>query len=288
MSTTCLEENEIVDLVTGGLDSEAAARTEVHIDACAGCRMILIELARVFELRASSLPEVEPEENEGSTERGSESGLAELLPAALVRGTTIGWYLVVGTLGAGAMGVIHAAFDPELDRKIALKLLRSRVEKGSNERLVREARATARLAHPNVVVSVVNRNRAKHTWVCDGDTKQGQAWAETAVEQAKVSFGEEHSIVGKFALTAAELALDNDDAEAARRHFELKQQLTTAEPTQTTRARMLHVEAGISEYEGRAAEGQALLARAIPLLPGVTRWLPLRTRILAMQARLSQ
>ncbi len=152
MPTACLEENEIVDLVTGGLDSEAAARAEIHIDTCASCRMLLIELARVFEIRASSLPEVEPHEREGSTERGSDDGLAGLLPAALMRGTTIGRYLVVGTLGAGAMGVVHAAFDPELDRKIALKLLRSRVGKGSNERLVREARATARLAHPNVVV----------------------------------------------------------------------------------------------------------------------------------------
>lgn len=152
VSTPCLEENEVVDLVTGGLDSEAAARAEVHIDSCAACRMVLIELARVFELRASSLPEVEPDESEGSTERGSDDGLAGLLPTALMRGTTIGRYLVVGTLGAGAMGVVHAAFDPELDRKVALKLLRSRAGNGSNERLVREARATARLAHPNVVV----------------------------------------------------------------------------------------------------------------------------------------
>ena len=133
----------------------------------------------------------------------------------------------------------------------------------------------------------MNHNRAKHTWACDGDTKQGQLWAESALEQAKLSFGAEHSIVGKFALTAAEIAVDNDDIDAARQHFKTKQRLASAEPTQTTRARMLYVEAGIAEHEGRAAEALALLVQALPLLPEVTRWLPLRTRMLAMQIRLT-
>lgn len=154
MSTACLEENEIVDLVTGSLDSEAAALAEAHVDSCSSCRLVLLELARVFELKASSLPEVPPEDDsQGITDRASEDGLQGLLPAALVRGTTIGRYLVLETLGAGAMGVVHAAFDPELDRKVALKLLRSRaLGDTSSERLVREARSTAKLAHPNVVV----------------------------------------------------------------------------------------------------------------------------------------
>jgi len=154
VNTACLEENEIVDLVTGSLDSEAAALAEVHVDGCPSCRLVLIELARVFELRASSLPEVAPEDDsQGIADRGSEDGLSGLLPTALIRGTTIGRYVVLETLGAGAMGVVHAAFDPELDRKVALKLLRSRtLDEGASERLVREARATARLAHPNVVV----------------------------------------------------------------------------------------------------------------------------------------
>ncbi|MGH1348647.1 MAG: serine/threonine-protein kinase [Nannocystales bacterium] len=51
------------------------------------------------------------------------------------------------------MGVVFAAYDPELDRRGALKLLRERTgDSERNARMVREARATARLAHPNVVV----------------------------------------------------------------------------------------------------------------------------------------
>jgi tetratricopeptide (TPR) repeat protein len=51
------------------------------------------------------------------------------------------------------MGVVHAAYDPELDRKIALKLLNPRSGDGqeAEARLIREAQAIARLSHPNVV-----------------------------------------------------------------------------------------------------------------------------------------
>jgi tetratricopeptide (TPR) repeat protein len=71
------------------------------------------------------------------------------------RGTLVGRYIVVDKLGEGGMGIVYRAFDPELDRKVAIKVLQSRESSGSSggeqERLVREAQALARLAHPNVV-----------------------------------------------------------------------------------------------------------------------------------------
>ncbi|MFV8754758.1 serine/threonine-protein kinase [Nannocystaceae bacterium ST9] len=72
-------------------------------------------------------------------------------PSALRSGSVFGRYVLVEQIGAGAMGEVWVAIDPDLDRKIALKLLRrSRVGRDDNPRLVREARAMARLNHPNV------------------------------------------------------------------------------------------------------------------------------------------
>ncbi len=64
----------------------------------------------------------------------------------------IGRYLVLSLLGRGGMGEVYAAYDPELDRRVALKLLHlSGGSERARKRLAREARALARLSHPNVV-----------------------------------------------------------------------------------------------------------------------------------------
>ncbi|HTA19669.1 MAG TPA: serine/threonine-protein kinase, partial [Polyangia bacterium] len=73
---------------------------------------------------------------------------------SLVRGTVVGRFVVLGRLGAGGMGEVYAAYDPELDRKVAVKLLRAALSGSADGRalLLREAQATAKLQHPNVVV----------------------------------------------------------------------------------------------------------------------------------------
>ncbi len=98
---------------------------------------------------------------------------------SLARGQTIGRYVVLDRLGAGGMGVVYAAYDPELDRRIAVKLLRDpapnreaeyqaraklmnrlfgddsddarRDGPRADDRLLREAQAIARVSHPNVI-----------------------------------------------------------------------------------------------------------------------------------------
>lgn len=83
--------------------------------------------------------------------RSSAHTVASLLP----RGAVINKYVVVDYLGEGGMGVVYSAYDPVLDRKIALKLLRiDRADSNTQDaraRLLREAQAMARLAHPNVL-----------------------------------------------------------------------------------------------------------------------------------------
>jgi serine/threonine protein kinase/tetratricopeptide (TPR) repeat protein len=78
------------------------------------------------------------------------------LPDVLPRGAAIGRYVVLGLVGRGGMGDVYAAYDPELDRKVAVKLLRARSSAGQSTsegrtRLLREAQAIAKLSHPNVI-----------------------------------------------------------------------------------------------------------------------------------------
>ena len=91
----------------------------------------------------------------GSTNAGHGGG-----ERVLQHGQLVGRYVVLAPLGAGGMGVVYAAFDPQLDRKVALKLLHSEAVSASGAtqskndgyaRLLREAQAMARLRHPNVV-----------------------------------------------------------------------------------------------------------------------------------------
>jgi serine/threonine protein kinase len=67
-------------------------------------------------------------------------------------GETIGKYRLDRVIGAGGMGIVWAAFDPDLERAVAIKLLRAgQAEATLRTRLLREARAMARLKHPNVL-----------------------------------------------------------------------------------------------------------------------------------------
>jgi serine/threonine protein kinase len=74
----------------------------------------------------------------------------------ITRAAAIGRYLVLSLIGKGGMGEVYAAYDPELDRKVAIKLLRvqgNQAEAAAGRaRLMREAQAIAKLSHPNVVV----------------------------------------------------------------------------------------------------------------------------------------
>jgi eukaryotic-like serine/threonine-protein kinase len=137
---TCLDDNQVVAFIDGQLSSEARAAVEQHLAECADCRRLL----------AGAVPP-SPDSATVPDDRGPRSAEALHQP-----GTRLSRYVVERVLGAGGMGVVYEARDPELDRKVALKLLReqllepARVE-ALRTRLLREARAMAQLTHPNVV-----------------------------------------------------------------------------------------------------------------------------------------
>src|SRR5262245_6084146 len=79
--------------------------------------------------------------------------------ARLAIGDRVARYIIVDVAGEGGMGVIYVGYDPDLDRRVALKLLHQEGSDGTpasdsteaRARLVREAQAMARLNHRNVV-----------------------------------------------------------------------------------------------------------------------------------------
>ncbi|SEL87662.1 Serine/threonine protein kinase [Stigmatella aurantiaca] len=127
----CPSETTLSDLLGGGLPEGRRDQVLAHVEQCVGCQ-------RALAAGASSRPDLVTEAEPGE----------ELMP-----GATVSRYVVLERIGQGAMGVVYAARDPHLARRVALKVLRPeghRVE-ALQRRLLREAQALARLSDPHVI-----------------------------------------------------------------------------------------------------------------------------------------
>jgi serine/threonine protein kinase/tetratricopeptide (TPR) repeat protein len=131
----CPDETSLSDLLVGALPAERKAHVLSHVEGCSACQQALAAAGAESGPATGAAP---------ASTRGE---------AALARGSTVSRYIVIERIGHGAMGVVYAAYDPELDRRVALKLLRpeGRHLEDLRRRLLREAQALARLSHPNVV-----------------------------------------------------------------------------------------------------------------------------------------
>ncbi|MBL9008756.1 MAG: serine/threonine protein kinase [Myxococcales bacterium] len=152
---SCLAENTVFAFLAGRLPPAPAAEVLAHIDDCAHCRQFIAGAAHALHsspVHAAPLPTARSE---------------------LSRGTIVGRYIVLHPLGRGGMGVVYAAYDPELERKIALKHLHPALlgvptdatpatkgdadvahapGVGQTQRLLlHEAQAMAKVRHPNVL-----------------------------------------------------------------------------------------------------------------------------------------
>ena len=136
----CFDDNTAIEFFEGTLSENDAAHVEAHAANCSACRQLLAELARSPSL----------------------AGISPTIPAAgdahidINRGDEVGRFVILDRIGHGGMGVVFAAYDPKLDRKVALKLLRSSDDSSTapeeaQARLLREAQAIAQQSHPNVI-----------------------------------------------------------------------------------------------------------------------------------------
>ncbi len=131
--SACLDDETVALMSDGKLSGARRRAADEHLERCASCR----------DLVAHVLPETRREPLD------VRAAFDEEIPAP---GTRLGRYVVERLLGRGGMGVVVLAHDPELDRPVAIKVLRPERRAEDEERLVREARAMARVVHPNVLV----------------------------------------------------------------------------------------------------------------------------------------
>src|SRR6476659_2606942 len=136
----CLDENTLSGYLRRQLAEPELAHAEDHLRGCDSCRDLVEQMAGLFSGASGAQPQAAPEAKDARS-------------ALLAGGTSIGRYVILRLVGTGGFGVVYAAYDPKLDRKIALKVLRTDrlgLGTGAEERLLREAQAMARLSHPNV------------------------------------------------------------------------------------------------------------------------------------------
>ena len=131
----CLSEETLARLVEGRLSGDELSSAEQHLSRCETCVTLVAGAADLLE---------------GAAIAGH--GQERARPRVLSSGDRVGRYVIVEMVGAGAMGRVYAAHDPALDRKIALKLLHAHAATPELEtRLLREAKAMAKLTHPEVI-----------------------------------------------------------------------------------------------------------------------------------------
>ncbi len=124
MATPHLDADTLAAYVDGRLAVTELSRADHHIDACGSCRRELSSLAAIH---------TQP-----------------IAPAADAPEGSLGRYHILRELGRGSMGIVLRAYDPELARPVAIKLLRD-LDPSTRELVRGEARALARLRHGNVV-----------------------------------------------------------------------------------------------------------------------------------------
>jgi len=135
-SDRCLDERTVVAFVAGRIDAATRSTVAAHLDSCSSCTELTVLAAADLAHHSA------PPGKEGVPYIGG------LLP-----GSRVDRYQILGAVGRGGMGEVYAAYHPDLDRRIALKVV---AESGADSaerraRLLREARTIARLSHPNIV-----------------------------------------------------------------------------------------------------------------------------------------
>ncbi|HEX4621842.1 MAG TPA: serine/threonine-protein kinase, partial [Myxococcaceae bacterium] len=142
-------DEEIRQYVEGEPPLENAQALAAHFVECADCsRKRDLALASFGTLLSGVEMTAHPKAPE------ADPAPPPKLDGPLATGTAVGRYTILDRIGSGGMGVVYSAYDPKLDRRVALKFFTTdtrRRHPSLQTRFMREAQAMAHLSHPNVV-----------------------------------------------------------------------------------------------------------------------------------------
>jgi tRNA A-37 threonylcarbamoyl transferase component Bud32/tetratricopeptide (TPR) repeat protein len=173
VNADCLDDGVVLAFLEGALSQNDRSQVEGHVAACTACADLMTWAAA---------DQAHPSRTVG---REGRPFVGQLHP-----GSRVDRYQILGAVGRGGMGEVYAAYHPDLDRRIALKVVH---ELGAESlerraRLLREARAIARLSHPNVISVYDAGTVADRVYIAmefvDGETvdawlrSQSRSWRE--------------------------------------------------------------------------------------------------------------
>jgi TolB-like protein/tRNA A-37 threonylcarbamoyl transferase component Bud32 len=166
MRFACPNRQELANYLHGRLSAEELESIASHVDACPTCGSTLEHLESATDPLIDELQrpvtgaayEAEPQLDEALVRLHQLQGSSQVLAAQaepLAPGTMIGVYRIEQLLGQGGMGLVYRARHTQLDRPVALKLLRSERQQRPEAiaRFQREMKAVGRLNHPHLVTA---------------------------------------------------------------------------------------------------------------------------------------
>ena len=139
----CLDDRVLGAFSAGGLTAADRAAADDHLAECEKCRQRVGERAETGNVGPAGGADTELATADWGKPGRRRSGRTGA-------GDAVGHHILLREVGSGGMGKVFVAYDPDLDRNVALKLLHANIGAGRS-RLRSEAKALARLSHPNVV-----------------------------------------------------------------------------------------------------------------------------------------
>ena len=152
---------QIDNLLQRVVETGVEARPALLDEACSGDEGLRQEVQSLISFREMAQGFLEVPALEEAADFFDED------QAELMAGLMIGPYRIERQLGAGGMGEVYLAEDTKLDRKVAIKFLPPYLEADelAKKRLIREAKAAAKLDHPNICAVYEVKEEASRSFI---------------------------------------------------------------------------------------------------------------------------